>query len=331
MKKVKGITALFLIMILMLSMCNFYVGATDSDSMYEETRDQINIKYTSLNVDEDELSIQIKDDNFIYRYFGNKEQAKLSEVIEKYPEVEKAIIQTIQTEKEVCAIAYTEAPVYIYKDHMERVRKNRPLLNFADFFLSLFPIANAQSATGPNAYEAEGNFTLFTYVTKESNGTYTVGSMALWDYGSWIGGEKYPASGYDFLLQAVPESFYHLSHNFNSIYTKSGNIQVTPDAYTGREGYEYTITDGGSSYMQVKLKDDPIGLARLSACTFETNSASDNYNGYRKINSYYVHTWKSMDISVSVAGNSGKEVSLSITPSVSEKSWQVYSYVSFNF
>ncbi len=44
MKRVKRSTVLFLTMILMLSMCNFYVDATESDSIYEETRDQINIK-----------------------------------------------------------------------------------------------------------------------------------------------------------------------------------------------------------------------------------------------------------------------------------------------
>lgn len=37
-----------------------------------------------------------------------------------------------------------------------------------------------------------------------------------------------------------------------------------------------------------------------------------------------------MNISVSISAHSNKEASLTISPDVVEKSWQVYSYVTFN-
>ena len=164
---------LFVIMTLTVAMCNFYVSAAESNNIYEETRDQLNIKYTSLSVDDDKLSIQVKDDNFVYRYLGNKKQKELSDILERYPETENVIVQTIQM------------------------------------------------------------------------------------------GEQ-------------------------------------------------------------------LGLGRLYMCILRTN-LSGSSTAWRTINSYYVHTWKDLDISVSVSAHSGREVALSITPSISEKSWQVYSYVSFNF
>lgn len=71
----------------------------------------------------------------------------------------------------------------------------------------------------------------------------------------------------------------------------------------------------------------------MSSVRLYASSKGNRANYYRTINSYYVHTWKSLSIKVSASAsaNSDKKygVSLSITPSVSEKSWQVYSYVSF--
>lgn len=322
---------LFVIMTLTVAMCNFYVSAAESNSIYEETRDQLNIKYTSLSVDDDKLSIQVKDDNFVYRYLGNKEQKELSDILERYPETENVIVQTIQMGEQLCAISYTETPVRIYEDHMERVVKEAKPSLLMRIVSAFIPIAHAaQTANGDLAYEAEQNFALFTMVSKQTDGTYIASSIATWEKGSWIGGEKYPASGYDFLLQSIPESMSRKSHEFSCLYNTSGSSDLTNSAYYGTEGTHYTFTTGGHSYLQVKLKDDPIGLGRLYMCILRTN-LSGSSTAWRTINSYYVHTWKDLDISVSVSAHSGREVALSITPSISEKSWQVYSYVSFNF
>ncbi len=331
MKKVKRSAALLLIIVLMLTMCNFYVSATDNDSIYEETHEQINIKHIELNTNNEELSLQVKDDNVICKYLGGREQQKLSAILEKYPEVESVIFQTLQKGEEVCAIAYTEAPIRIYKDHSERVlKKSKPTI-LMRVLSAFFPIANAvQTEEGDIAYEAEQNFSFFTMISKQTDGTYIATSWATWEKGSWIGGSKYPASGYDYLLQSVPDSFSRLKHSFTSIYNTSNNPDLTSGVYTGVEGKEYTISDGGNTYLKVKMKDDPLGLSRLAMCLLSTTQSSSS-GGLRTINSYYVHTWKDMDISVSVSLHSNKEALLEITPSISEKSWQLYSYVTFNF
>lgn len=331
MTRAKRNMALVLIIVLMLSMCNFYVDATDTDSIYEETRDQINIKYTSLNVDDDELSIQVKDNNFISRYFGDKEKKELSDVLERYPESEKALVQTIQTGEDVCTISYTEIPIRVYENHSERVMKETKPSLLMRIISAFVPTAYAaQTQSGTTAYEAEQNFALFTMVSKQTDGTYIASSWGTWERGSWIGGKNYPASGHDYLLQSVPDSFSRLGHDFLCVYNTSSNADLTSNAYNGNEGKEYTITDGGNTYIQVKLKDDPLGLGRLSMCILRTTQYS-NFNGLKTINSYYVHTWKELDISVSISAHSNKEASLTISPSISKQNWQVYSYVTFNF
>lgn len=331
MKRVKKNTALFLIMILMLSMCNFYVNATDTDSIYEETRDQINIKYTSLNVDNDELSIQVTDGNFIHRYFGNKEKKELSNVLERYPESESAIVQTIQTGEDICAISYTETPIRIYEDHSERIMKETKPSLLRCIVSAFVPTAYAvQTQNGTTAPKADDNFALFTMVSKQTDGTYIASSWGTWEKGSWIGGENYPASGCDFVLQAVPDSFARLGHEFLCLYNTSGSPDLTKNAYNGKEGTDYSIINGGNTYIQVEVKDDPLGFGRLSMCILKT-TLRGNLNDFRTINSYYVHTWKSLSISVSVSLSTGKEAILQITPSISNKSWQAYSYVTFNF
>ncbi len=197
--------------------------------------------------------------------------------------------------------------------------------------IGFIPIAYAaQTQNGTTAYEAEQNFALFTMVSKQSDGKYIASSWGTWERGSWVGGKNYPASGHDYLLQSVPDSFSRLSHDFSCLYNTSGSPDLTSKAYNGTEGKEYTITDGGNTYIKVKLKDDPFGLGRLSMCILQTTHRSSS-NESRTINSYYVHTWKEMDISVSISAHSSREASLTITPSISENSWQVYSYVTFNF
>lgn len=149
--------------------------------------------------------------------------------------------------------------------------------------------------------------------------------------GSWIGGHNYPASGNDYILQSTPTSFNHLSHDFTCLYNKSSNPDLSSDAYYGTEGSEYSFVNGGSDFLRVDFMDDPLGMSRLALAVLTVNNATTSYNGYRTINSYYVHTWKNMSINVSITSSSSQAVSLSITPSINEKSWQIYNYVSFNF
>ena len=290
------------------------------------------MRNTAFQASEQDLLIQVDDSNIFTRYFGNKEKAKLDEIIKDYPQIKEPILQKVEQGEEICAIAFTEAPIRIYEDHIERVEKEKNTSFLFKITAAIFPVAQAASvSTGPTAYEAEGNFALLTMISKQSSGHYIATSIAAWERGSWIGGSKYPATGYDYLLQAVPDSFARKSHSFVCVYNTSGSSELSDNAYNGIEGSEYTITNGGNTYLKIKVKDDPFGFSRLFSCILSTTQISSSYAGNRTINSYYVHTWKDMDISVTISANSNREASLSITPTISEKSWQIYSYVTFNF
>lgn len=89
--------------------------------------------------------------------------------------------------------------------------------------------------------------------------------------------------------------------------------------------------DGGVNYLKCTIYDDPLGVRQNKSFTLECISAGNSSSDYRMINSYYVHTWKSLSIDVSVGVSSNQEVSLNIDPSLENKSWQLYNYVTFDF
>ena len=137
------------------------------------------------------MSIQVKDNNFIYRYFGDKEKKELSDVLERYPESESAIAQTIQTGEDVCTISYTEIPIRIYEDHSERVMKETKPSLLMRIVSAFVPIAYAaQTQSGTTAEKVDKNFALFTMVSKQTDGTYIASTWGTWEKGSWIGGEN---------------------------------------------------------------------------------------------------------------------------------------------
>lgn len=111
------------------------------------------------------------------------------------------------------------------------------------------------------------------------------------------------------------------------------NALLGPITAHAESGKDYSSLAGDRNYIAYSVSDDPSGINQMSSVRLYASSKGNRANYYRTINSYYVHTWKSLSIKVSASAsaNSDKKygVSLSITPSVSEKSWQVYSYVSF--
>ena len=99
----------------------------------------------------------------------------------------------------------------------------------------------------------------------------------------------------------------------------------------GVNGEEFWRENGDSSYVRYAIEDDPFGIVQNSSFYLSTTSIAPKSNEVRQIASYYVHTWKQMTLSVSVDVSSEKSVTLSLTPSIKDKSWQVYNYVSFDF
>lgn len=170
-------------------------------------------------------------------------------------------------------------------------------------------------------------FSLVTSISRKGTSNpyvYDTTTYGAWSENNSIGGKKYPASGDDYILQACPSGFTRRSDSLSIIYNHNKKAE---------SGKDYSSLAGDRNYIAYSVSDDPSGINQMSSVRLYASSKGNRANYYRTINSYYVHTWKSLSIKVSASAsaNSDKKygVSLSITPSVSEKSWQVYSYVSF--
>lgn len=146
-------------------------------------------------------------------------------------------------------------------------------------------------------------------------------------FGSWsnstVGGANYPDAGNDYVLQASPTTFARNSDSLVATYDHN--------PAGGSSGSDFWREDGNESFVRYAIKDDPVGYRQLKSFTMAAIYDAPQSGTTRQINSYYVHTWKSMSLSATVSASSDKKVTLSLTPSILEKSWQVYNYVTFNF
>ena len=68
-----------------------------------------------------------------------------------------------------------------------------------------------------------------------------------------------------------------------------------------------------------------MAIGNLTVTSKGPGSSSNRY-----IRSYYVHTWDEINLDVEVSVSSAQETVLGLSTSSSSKSWQLYSYVSFN-
>ena len=229
---------------------------------------------------------------------------------DKYPDIERCIADKIANGEETVAISYTDVPLKWVADHYERISSS-------DHFSS-----DASEA-------ADGNFLLYATLDydrsyTEANGTirryYTVKTYGTWVKNSALGGENYPASGYDYVHQTVPNEFAIEQTDFSCRYD-NGDSGTSSD---------YMEQDGGDSFTEYRVKDDPLGIKQLKSFTLTSNVFAPASSSTRLVHSYYTHTWKSLSITTSVSVNSKKEVQLSISPSIENKSWTVHNRLSFS-
>lgn len=322
MKKYRKYICALLSVIILFGSCIFNVSAEKPNSIYEETHKQINIKNIKVEKSNDEIIVKNVASNFISEYFAEQRREDLNDILNRYPSIKDVILNVIDNGEDICAVSYTEAPVIIYEDHMERVEKeNTNLLSTISKWLT--PTSSAYESVGADksSIGANGNFSLFTFVSKQDSGKINTCTIATWENGSIFGGENYPAREYDYVFTTVPNTFSRDSHTFACAYS---------DETEGKEGTHYFVEDGHSQYIKIKVKDDPLGWNHLSLCVLSTVNSVKPYDGTRMVNSYYVHTWKAVSLSVSVSASSDKAVSLEITPTAIDKSWQLYNYVSFD-
>lgn len=235
-------------------------------------------------------------------------------------EVENEIVDMLNDNKQLAAISFTIAPLVFNEDHFDRVRA----VDARDYKDTDNELEHGSAG--------DGNFTLYTSVYRPSSpnadGTYeyTTVTHGAWSKNSFIGGYKYPADGEDFVLQTTPNTWMRTSNYMYAHYDNSPEIGVS--------GKDFRLVKGDPSYLQYAICDDPYEFATARqnksfsmACT----SNGDASTSARMIQSYYVHTWAGMSISVSIAISTRREVILNITPEITEQSWQLYNYLSFDF
>lgn len=93
----------------------------------------------------------------------------------------------------------------------------------------------------------------------------------------------------------------------------------------------YRRVTSKNNYAYYAVEDDPTGWRQLRSASVITSSYAKYNKNAKRVNSYYIHTWKQLSLKTSISANTSKEVSLKITPSIKNKSWQLNNYVSFNF
>ena len=280
---------------------------TDETGTYLEYHTQINLDNMDIMVlNEDELQVTPNSSSDVA-----KQQRDIDQLIDFFADYEDAadnILDQVNSDDQLAAISYTEAPLLFENDHYERV-----------------PVARAAEYK-EGTTNSTGKFSMYSTVSRAYDGskyTFITQSCGAWSANSIIGGSDYPSGGDDFILQSVPNTFSRVSDDFTAYFTSSPT--------TGVSGSDFWATDGGKNYLKYVVKDDPAGARQNKSFWLKAISYAPASSSIRQVNSYYVHTWKQLSISVSVAATSAKVVSLSITPSIQDKSWTLYNYVSFDF
>lgn len=146
-------------------------------------------------------------------------------------------------------------------------------------------------------------------------------------YGSWSnhisGGSNYPDTGEDYILQTTPNTFARKSATLGVEYDASPTIGIS--------GTDYWAQTGGTNYVRYAIEDDPVGVRQCKSFIFSTTSSGPKSTNIRHISSYYAHTWKEMTLSVKITCSDSQSVVLELVPQYTDKSWQLYNPVAFDF
>ncbi len=333
MNKIKAILSFVLSMLFVLGMpiMSFASAQKNEDfSEYEEIHDQINFDYLSILVIDKNVVVDIDPTVSILKRSQAKEQKeKYDEYIKENRKVAEVIYDTVKKGENLCVVSYTVAPVVAVNDHYERVKKEEA------YTLPFGVKASAEMEISTPSKGANANFQLTTIVTREGNAnpyTYTALTMGVWNTSTSIfTGENKPAAGKDFVLQACPTvtSSSEFSCDYN--YATSGQT-------SGQEGVNYFRTNGFDSWVEFSVEDDPFGLAQMEAFGLTQTFKAVATTNTKKINSYYIHTWQTMNLDVTVTGVAGTsegtpaaQVGLSINPTKTSMWWPLYNSVSYDW
>lgn len=339
--KIKGkygikVIAAFIAMIILLMSVTTSVSAADTNSYenssgYVENYYKIALEGLDISYDEntEKILVDVSEDLSINEKLeAEKSAEELEFMLDRYDEnLDELLIDSLEktdsSDEELIGISYTECPLEENEyGQLDRIEESENITGDKGFFNK----ASAVSKTG--SASKKYYFSLVTSVTRNNtqnaNGKYKYKckSTATWSENSFVGNSKYPDSGDDYILQTVPNSFAIKSDNLDLQYNYDG---------VAENGEHYSMVDMGNHYIEYSLVDDPLGINQMEKCVLTTTCRAKDNSKDRMIRSYYVHTWKEMNLDVSVSVNSSAEVELTLEPSLPEKQWQVASYVSFDF
>lgn len=327
MKHIKKILLWIISLSVLISSLGIAVFAEEKfDTPYEEDRWQINFDDLEVAVCSSGQMVLSVDESrgWLSRRQAKRELEKAKAFLGEYSEIEKQLAQSmLECEGNLRAVGCTVAPLVEVNGHYERVKKENKLL---DLLLAPFMIhVSANTKTGDSERTKESDyFVMYTTIWDKysmSGHDYTARTYAHWTKNSALSGSQYPAGGDDYILLAVPQAMVMVGDRCQAKYRTAGYGSAQDD---------YSRVSGGKNWVQYSIVDDPFGPRQLTEVALDGYCDGDFSIATRKINSYYVHTWKQLSLSISVdAELSG--TGLSITPSIEDKSWSLYSYVTFNF
>lgn len=278
-------------------------------SEFQETHFQINFADYNVSVSDNAIYLETKETKVMR---GSKSADvslnKLKEIFEIFPDVEENLINDYQGNEDLVAVSFTEVPLIYVDGHYERVPIQSKGYNSSD-------------------QNGKGKFLMYTTIsggTDSFSGGYKYTAST---YGSWknnlIGGSDYPDRGDDYVFQTSPNTFSRDSDSFSAYYDTNPT--------TGVSGDDFWRENGDTTYVRYAIQDDPLGYRQCRSFSLTTTSAGPKSSKIRQIGSYYIHTWAPMSLDVSVDVSTDKSVTLSLDPEISNKSWQVYNYVTFDF
>lgn len=315
MKKTKT----FKLLIIICTVCLLFnsqicVNAVDESNDYIEYTDQIYFDDIDVAIaDNANIILAVSSEaNFIESIKAEAEIEAFNDFIDEHQETEETLIKQIES-SELYAVGYTEAPLIYEDDHYERATSE-----------------TAKSQTGTP--QQCGYFTLTTSIGRTSTTNsageylYTVQTIGEWTKNSFIGGSNYPASGEDFVVQTFTK---------DATLSQFQMITLYNDGEQGEAGIHSHPDNGGENFIKYVVQDDPLGLKQLSNFVLFAQYYGPAKNYSRTVHSVYTHTWATVDIDVEVSlnvdTNHGLGGGIAITPSVEEKSWNLFSNVTFLF
>lgn len=336
----KQILSLSMAMFILIGMTSFWSFASDDKpvSKYEETHDQINFDNLMVTVvDKENLVVEVDPTiSFLDKIDAKRQKSKYEKFIKDNPDDVDELLDSVNEGGNLCAMSYTDAPLEYKDGHFDRILK-KPTSNSTLFTASAADTTLYTETNKPN-YGGGQNFMLKTTITRYVSATAGVYTYRARTYGTWktgistsLNGTYRPAYGEDTVQQACPITT-------SSVAFASKYNYATDGSKDGQEGKNFRQSRGGDSWIEYRITDDPLGLAQLTWFRLTQKFYAKPAKAVRKINSCYNHTWASMNFNISISGSAGSskgeqtnDVSLIVTPTVEEKSWNIYNYVSYKF